>query len=1123
MSSLPAQIWGYKGVPWLQGTNTDLCNTTQEVGFPCKQDYRDPNDAWSTGDKWLFAVLYALFWAGFCAAIHWRSKFHLCIPRWRGRNSARTAVIPAQPLLNSAELQEPHHTGPSPQYPSNRRVFEVFQEHAREQPDAVALIVPDGVGNSNFVSAEISYASLNRAVEEVAELLRSVGISVGSTVALVLDRCVGQVVAVYGVLISGAAILPIDNEAPLARKQFLIAESEARAVIGAIGDVCTSELVLHAGTRPHYLALPPNGHLGIASVRQPRSRSTSSLPHVWSGDSHAEGPVDRVRPEARDMALLIYTSGTTGTPKGIVYDHQHLMHGGWFFGTQCEMDSRSTGLLKSPYFWAIFEYEMFPALMLGGRLVVASATGHKRPEYLATQIKRYSVSALLITPQVLDLVLDINEAQSSSKPLASLLHIATVGEPLTSAVANRCTKMLSNTRLHNFYGASESSCCVYTVPREGVDLSLFPSKVPAGTPQPHASVYVMRIRAQDDLVLVQGGEAGEVCFGGVLAAGYWKRDDVTAEKWVATAEYGVLYRTGDLGRWVAGQLEVVGRTDRQVKIRGVRVEPEEVEAALRKYMLPIADGDAERGTGAVDSQPVTGAQSLRPALKDVSVVASAEPAELVAFVTKRDHVGDVTDVHLRAHCQANLSPSYVPKYFVILDYVPKLPNGKPNLTELREQAILVVASDAEVVMDSLGQMKRLSKWAVFENAVIHRCYAFWMVGVLTDHWMRCAIDTYADASYAPSCTILSRTTVKPWTEVLIRTFFGNDQDMFGFIMLGAYQDARPKLLGGRPRVGLGMKDVFVFVVYMMMALPIPQLMQYIFGSWAWPAYWGYDGEKPKGIWGWDYMQMNSYTSDHRWYLLMMLQSRILMQLFEWARLPSWLQVALFAVPCVAPMEEDTYAFDVCENVSAPTYVLYTFSWIFRNWGHGTVGCPIIYRWVQMYSFVYVVCFFYLRSFVDLLSRKIPGRLRTATWAAVAFATSQMIGLLMGFFHYPNNVLESGTGLKWVWLEMGVDFVQPALVAIGMAYLPANLSWWGNTTLGCYVFHFYFKDQMGVWTWRICDWSQHDPTGILTAFLVVGQCVLFTTLAGPAGHYLLLTPVLLFPKIKRAIGRVSRRR
>merc|ERR1719456_220666 len=216
------------------------------------------------------------------------------------------------------------------------------------------------------------------------------------------------------------------------------------------------------------------------------------------------------------------------------------------------------------------------------------------------------------------------------------------------------------------------------------------------------------------------------------------------------------------------------------------------------------------------------------------------------------------------HCQDRLNPAYVPKFFVIMPDLPHLPNGKVNLAPLKEDANRIVSEEGEVVMDSLGQMKKLSKWAIWENAVIHRCYAYWMIGVLFDHYFRCALDADASGGLIPYCTILCQKGVKPWSEVLIRSF-GNDQDLFGFILLGAYQDSRPSGPKKESRVNLSLKDLFVFGVYLAMALPFPQIMHMIFGGLAWPVNWG-TRAAPTGDWGWSYMQENCWASGHRWYL-----------------------------------------------------------------------------------------------------------------------------------------------------------------------------------------------------------------------------------------------------------------
>ncbi|CAE8632442.1 unnamed protein product [Polarella glacialis] len=1120
--------WGHKGPGHVAArSNTSLGDCPAALGTFPFQECRDPNTAWTGSEKLIFLVSYAAFWLSICMIVYFWPRMSQLASRCTKRSRAATATtidgIPRVGLLSEAGaelaggLVDPC-AGPMPPYPTERRLIELFEDRVKENPAAVALTVP----GSTRPSKEITYGALNAAIIEVTDALLSCGITRGSVVALVLDRSVAQVVAVFGVLKAGAAFLPVDNDAPFARKQFLLLESESSALIAAQGDQPAVELASEVGL--NFIALPTDGSLSTIQIQRLAGMRANSLvrqPSSPGGGIVSTGPVERIRPEASDMALLIYTSGTTGSPKGIVYDHQHLMHGVHFFATHCKMNSSSVGLLKSPYFWAIIEWEMFPALTLGGKLVVASASGHKSPDYLANTIAAEEVSVLMITPQVLDLVLDVHEAQGNARPLRSLKHIVTVGEPLTSALANRTVRMGRGleAQLHNFYGASESSCTVYTVPKEGVDLSAFPTKAPAGLPQPHSKVYVMKVEelgggAPPLLTPVSaGGEAGEICFGGVLAACYWKHDELTSQKWIDTQEYGRLYMTGDRGRWHHGVLEVVGRVDRQVKIRGVRVEPEEVEAVLKKFSAPVVEDLAALSSVDIEMELAAEGIPARNALKEVAVVASQEPSELVAFVSIREGVGQVTSEALRAHCQANLTPSYVPKFIVILEDLPKLPNGKPNLRELSSMASEHVVEEGEMVMDSLGQMKKLSKWAVFENAVIHRCYAWWMIGVLTDHYMRCAIDQDENTQFYPFCTTLARSSVKPWAEIIIRSI-GNDQDLFGFIMLGAYQDSRPAIPGGPAKVNLGLKDLFVFVIYVAMALPIAQGMHLVFGSWAWPIDWGSHGA-PTNEWDYNYMEVNSYTSDHRWYLAMVLSARVYLEIMEKFRAPAWLQGALATIPCfIDPPEGHEYAFDVCEDFNAghpndiPMYVRFTFSWMFRNFG---TGCAVYWKWVSWYLAFYVWCFHFLRPAVARAEKLLP---KGPTWAAAALGLSMMIGVLMAMFHYPNNVLENGTGLEWAWLEIGVDIIQPSLFVLGMTYFPLDLSWWGNTTLGCYVFHFYFRDTVANAVMSVNHDLAWDPTGMVTVLFVFGICLAFTSILGPAGHYLLLSPTLLYQRLKR---------
>ena len=169
--------------------------------------------------------------------------------------------------------------------------------------------------------------------------------------------------------------------------------SQLLAVADYVACCCTQECKqLAADLGLHWVAISSFGSFTVTEAQRPALQ-----PGAGTCDTG-------------DVAMLIYTSGSTGEPKGIVYDHQHLLHGAWFWAEEHGMSESSVQLFKSPYFWAVMEWEVFPALIRGGKLVVASADGHKSPQYMAQTIEKFHVDVLMITPSVLDLLLDVAQA-----------------------------------------------------------------------------------------------------------------------------------------------------------------------------------------------------------------------------------------------------------------------------------------------------------------------------------------------------------------------------------------------------------------------------------------------------------------------------------------------------------------------------------------------------------------------------------------------------------------------------------------------------------------------------------------------------------------------------------------
>lgn len=1002
-------------------------------------------------------VACVLFWLVVCAA----SAIYANFPE--GPKSTMPEAVHAP----NDHVEQ--NIGSQLQYPSHSTVLALFRSQVQQAPSATALILPPVKDDSPWL--EMSYQELDELSEALAGTLADLGTTPGSNVALLLRRSAAQVVAILGSLKAGAASVPIDCDAPIVRKQELVQDSCATAIISLEDDAegFAVELDLAARGVP-LLALEKIGRLSHMSY----GSDASTFRKLGMQCPKPKG----LQLEVSAATMIFYTSGSTGRPKGVVYDQQFLLHSVFFFAKQCSMSSQSIALLKSPYIWAIFEWECFPVLTCGGKLVVTLPHGHKNPGYLADVIYQQQVSVLLITPSVLELVLDIHEANAGTSPLHSLQHVATAGEPLRSALANRFVRMRSlKASLHNIYGATESSCTVYSVPDAGVDEVQHPRNVPAGLPQPHSKVYVMHVEeGEEGLVLepVATGDPGEVCIGGVLAPGYFKEKALTCAKWLHTTKYGHLYRTGDLGRWKGGNLEVLGRIDRQVKIHGVRIEPEEIEAALKCFKT--AAGDV--------------------GLSEVSVVASDEPAELVAFVTQREGTSGVTSQALLKHCQQVLSPSYLPKHWVILEEgLPQLPNGKPDLAAIRVLATQHVEAQGADIMDSLGEMKALSRQERKELAVIHRCYTFWMLGVVLDHVNACGIP-------ASFCEALSETldglVVPPWTEFLVRSF-GNSQTMVGFIVLGAYQESQPSRGGGLAGGGLGRKTIFMLAIYLtipIIVVPATHLL---------------------GLAGSNRLLSDTHWFPHiieystyRWYFFVVLSAQLWLALCKKARAPAWVQVFIPAAILVVfprgpiqswcPAQEDGAVLSLS--------ILDAFwLWIFGLWG----GCAYLSLWMKIYALLYVACFHYSRPVLAYIQPKLP---QGPVWATAAFAASSILGIVWAMCVYPNQYLPPGLtyqldgyeGLNQMLLiELGVNLIQPLLLIWGMSYVPLDLGFWGSRSNASYVFHvnIAFNLWRGLLT-KVVDMLAWDHTGMLSLASIFGLCFLLQTISAVVGHPLLMS-------------------
>jgi amino acid adenylation domain-containing protein len=482
--------------------------------------------------------------------------------------------------------------------PAAAGVHELIEARAAESPDAVA-VVTDG--------ASLSYAELIERADRLAGRLRAHGVGPESVVALCLERGPDLVAALLAVWRAGGAYLPLDPDYPAERLEFMLADSRASVLLG---------------------------HRSVAGAV---ARSVD----VWLDDPDPD-PASAALEEPRggQLASVIYTSGSTGRPKGVQVTHAGLIGVYAAWASSHFPRGRHRWLSLTNVSFDVFTADVVRALCSGGTLVLGDpGLQISTPEW-ADLMRRHRVNALECAPRYADALVDHLEATGGALPDLRLLVVTT--DVWRTDGAARARRVLG-CRVLTAYGITEttidSTFGDMAEQTEGRD-----RPAPIGRPLPGTRMYVL----DRSLNPVPIGATGEVFIGGSgLSRGYLHRPVLTAERFVADP-FGPagerLYRTGDRARWLAdGRLEFLGRGDEQLKVRGYRIEPGEVEACLRTH----------------------------PSVDSALVVARGE--RLVGYLVTG---APPSTAELRAHLARSLPDFMIPSVFVAMDAFPLTANGK---------------------------------------------------------------------------------------------------------------------------------------------------------------------------------------------------------------------------------------------------------------------------------------------------------------------------------------------------------------------------------------------------------------------------------------------------------------
>lgn len=502
-------------------------------------------------------------------------------------------------------------------------VHRLFQAQAQKTPDALALYSP-----SQGIS--LSYGELDRRVNQLAHHLRDRGVTTETLVALYLDRSVEAITAILAVLKAGGAYLPIDLAYPAERVKFMLDDSQAAFVL------TTSALKDLLPESPAWVICLDEEQPLISQQPQSDPREMAS---------------------AENLAYVIYTSGSTGKPKGVQIEHRSLVNHNLAVQRLFNLRPEDRMLqFQSLAFDAALE-EIFPTLISGAALIIRPSGDLPTGEELLQWVDRWQITILDLPTAYWHAL--VSEVSLSKPPVPTSLRLVAVGgeKALTDKLQDWRNWAGDRVCWLNTYGPTEATIIATSwLPPE----TLPAGNLPIGKPIDNTRAYVLDRALQP----VPAGVPGELFLAGVnVARGYLDRPELTAEKFLpdpfSANPSDRMYRTGDRARWLPnGELEYLGRVDFQVKVRGFRVEPEEIEAALQQ--CPDI------------RESVVVAREVGSILQLVAYFAPASPGETVP--------GD----RLRDFLKQRLPDYMVPAIFVQLDSLPLTPAGKVDRRALPE-------------------------------------------------------------------------------------------------------------------------------------------------------------------------------------------------------------------------------------------------------------------------------------------------------------------------------------------------------------------------------------------------------------------------------------------------------
>jgi amino acid adenylation domain-containing protein len=550
------------------------------------------------------------------------------------------------PLVRAqSEACSPVLVGPRLDLRATHLVHRLFEAQAALRPDEIA-VKAEGVA--------LSYAELNRRANGLALHLQRLGVKRESLVAVCANRSAAFVVAILAIHKAGGAYVPLDPGYPQSLIYYMVGQAGVRAILT---EDCLRESL---------------SSLDAAVICMD---SFFADPHSRC-EKNPETVVD-----LRSLAYVMYTSGSTGTPKGVAVEHRSLSGYVQSMLGDLRITERSNFALASTLSADLGNTVIFPSLSSGGCLHILSEEVRLDGAAFADYLRLHTIDYLKIVPSHFAALTASTDAASAMPREALILG----GEAASCQWVERLQSSAPHCRIINHYGPTEATVGVLTYAVDPNDFPLPTQTLPLRTPTANTEIYLL----DRNLQAVPSGMIGELYIGGdCLARGYINAPDLTRKSFVPFGE-SVIYRTGDIARLLpGGDVELLGREDRQIKVRGYRVELSQVEATLGKeplvrqcVVLPNQDG--------------------------------AQAEYLVAFIVPAPDAPDGESIkrHLHYKLEQTLPRYMVPDFFVLLDEIPLTLNGKADTKSLRQRASSFSTASGPALPRDLVELELSRIWA----------------------------------------------------------------------------------------------------------------------------------------------------------------------------------------------------------------------------------------------------------------------------------------------------------------------------------------------------------------------------------------------------------------------------